>query len=163
MVEPQSLELARAATKSDWVVRDAFIKMLVNVIEVAGTKYAHEFTIDFLGKLYQDALHTIAVYEVKQLLEKRGAKCMVVFLRNMLVDLVAASSKATYFIEVKTHRPPWGGNNIKEYLAYKSFPGKVIYVWREGCCWKYASLDEIAFDIHVIRVIRSHPLEELDI
>ena len=162
MVET-SLELARAATKSDWIVRDAFIKMLVNVIEVAGTKYAHEFTTNFLGKLYQDALHTIAVYEVKQLLEKRGAKCMVVFFRNMLVDLVVSSEKATYFVEVKTHAPPWRGNNIKEYLNYKRFPGKVIYVWREGCCWKYASLDEVTLDVHVVRAVKSHSLEELEI
>jgi len=162
MVET-SLEVARAATKSDWLVRDSFIKLLVNVIEVAGTRYAHEFVIDFLGKLYQDALHTIAVYEVKQLLEKRGAKCIVVFFRNTLVDLVVSSERATYFVEVKPHGPPWRGNNIREYLNYKRFPGKVIYVWKEGCCWKYASLDEIALDVNVVRATKSHSLEELEI
>ena len=160
----ETLELARAATKSDWLVRDAFIKMLVNVIEVSGTDFAHRFTVDFLGKLYQDALHVMAVYEVKRLLEERGAKCTVVFLRNRLVDLIAASPKSTCFIEVKSRRPPWGGNNVKEYLAYKNYPRRVIYVWRgEGGCWMYAGLDEVVPDANVIRVVRSHPLEELEI
>jgi len=151
----ETVELARAATKSDWLVRDAFIKILVNVIEAGGIDFAHK---------YQDALHVMAVYEVKRLLEERGAKCTVVFLRNRLVDLIAASPKSTCFIEVKSRRPPWGGNNLKEYLAYKNYPRRVIYVWRgEGGCWMYAGLDEVVPDANVIRVVRSHPLEELEI
>jgi len=157
----QTFEVARASTKSDWLVRDSFIKLLVNVIEAAGVGFAHQFTIDFLGKLYQDALHTIAVYEVKEFLEKKGLKCTVVLLGNRIVDLVASSQKETYFIEVKARAPPWRGNNVKEYLEYKQHPGRVIYVWREGCCWKYANLDEVVLDVDCIRVARSHPLEEL--
>lgn len=163
MIDTQSIILARLTTKSDWLVRDAFIKMLVNVIETGGTRIAREFTIDFLGKLYQDANHTIAVYEAKKILEKKGAKCTVVFLRNMLVDLVVASPKAVYFVEVKPSPPPWGGNNVKEYQEYKQHPGIVVYVWREGCKWKYARLDELVFDANVVKASSSHDLEELEI
>jgi Holliday junction resolvase len=163
VVVPPIVELARIATKSDWLVRDGFIKMLVNVIERSNPAIAHKFVIDFLSELYQDALHTIAVYELKQILERRGAKCIVVFLRNPLVDLVAVTPKNTYFIEVKSHGPPWRGNNIKEYLAYKRFPGQVIYAWKKGGTWMYARIEELILDVNSVRAIREHHLDELDI
>ena len=156
-------EVARYATKSDWLVRDSFIKLLVNVIEVLGTKQALDFTLDFLGKLYRDAVHTIYVYEVKEYFEKRGAKAIVVFLRNVIGDLVVSSPRATYVVEVKTSKPPWGGSNIREYLAYRAFPGKVIYVWRENGIWVYADLKDITLDLTQIRVLKSRPLDELEV
>lgn len=163
----EAVKVARVATKSDWMVRDSFIKMLVNVIEALGDpRAAYEFTLDFLGKLYRDALHTIAVYEVKKILEGRGAKCIVTFFRNPLVDLVVIGNRI-HFVEVKSGRPPWGGNNIREFLAYKASPSpmrdKVIYVWREGRRWRYAPLRDVVLDISVVRAVRSYPLDELDI